>query len=160
MKNKKTFIMFLIIILVLMIIGLLIYLNSNKGFKGKIPKTIEISKTYGGAPSTEEYKINLQNKETTLKKWSVEEGNDETTYSLSKEQINDINEIFKSYNATNIEEIDRDVAGGVSNDLSVKFYDGTKLKIHTYGEIEYLKGDNKKLFEELLEYVESIFKGE
>ena len=84
MKNKKTFIMFLIIILVLMIIGLLIYLNSNKGFKGKIPKTIEISKTYGGTPSTEEYKINLQNKETTLKKWSVEEGDDETTYSLSK----------------------------------------------------------------------------
>lgn len=152
--------MFLILILVLIIIGLLIYSNSNKGFKGKIPKSIEISKTYGGAPSTEEYKINMRDKKIILKKWHFKKGTDEVNYSLSKKQVDDINKMFNTYNVTNYEKGEDGYNGGYDDKLIVKFSDGSKLKIHTYGGKQYLKGDNKKLFETLLEYVEKKFEGE
>ena len=157
-KKKNIFnIIILILLIIFIVLGILMYFNNNNNFKNKNPKIIEISKTYGGTPDYKKYKINLENKKVVLKKWNVHKENYEVNHSLSKKEINDIKKIFSSYKVNSFQKENQGVFGGVSYNLSIKFYDGTKLKIYTYGNKNYLKGDNKKLFDSLLKYVEKIF---
>lgn len=158
MNKKKILIILLIIVILLSLILGTIIIHNNNTYKGKKPMLITIYKGNGGTPYSIKYKINMKTKELKLIGWEVEKGDYKKTYSLTDKDVTKINNLFKKYGINNYEkESDELVAGGIGYDLNVTFYDSSKVSIHTYGSKVYIKGDNKKLFDELYNFVKKKF---